>query len=302
MTTTLTQEFQQAPSAWRFMADALRSRPGLVKAGGVPAIVLTWRDWKCGGPELAAISELTGLGAQQPLSILAPHILTFRLNMALLTHPAFPLPLLGALQIRNQLLQHHAVQPGTAYCVSTAVAGQRVLEKGAEVDLHTQVSQDGQVLWESLNTFYYRGRFGPASPPSAGAASPAVRGEETRRWHAPGGSGWRFGGLTGDYNGIHWSRQYARAFGFRRDFHNPPRVLGQCLAHLGQAFGDSGQRLDTWLKGPVYYDADLRLQLQQSPDALCFALSQDQDERPAIVARWRRCGDQERLLEPLACS
>ncbi len=297
MTATWRQEFQHPPSTWRFMTEAFRPRPGLVRAGAVPAIALTWRNWHCRPQDLARIAELTGLDAQAPVCILVPHILTFRLCMALLTHPAFPIPMWSALQIRNQLLQHRPLQVGSAHDVHSAVASQRVLEKGAEVDIHTQLTQDGRTVWESINTFYYRGRFGAAQAPSAAARAPTVQGTQVQCWHAPGGSGWRFGGLTGDYNGIHWSRHYARVFGFKRDFHHPQRVLGQCLAHLAHTLDEPAQRLDTWLKGPVFYDTDLRLLVQPSGDGLCFALSQDHDTREAIVAQWRPATARERLLE-----
>lgn len=296
VTAWIEQHYQQAPSTWEFMRRVFHPRPGWAKAGGVPPIRLSWNNLAWAEPDLAAIAELTGLPAA-PLSILIPHILTFRLNMAMVTHPAFPEPLWGALQIRNRLLQHLPLSLDQQYSASTAVVAQRVLDKGAEVDLHTRLMRDGQVAWESLNTFYYRGRFGLAGTPSAVAAPPSAQGELMHRWHAPSGSGWRFGGLTGDFNGIHWSRRYARVFGFRRDFHHPQRVLGQCLARLVPPSTDGRQRLDIWLKGPVYYDADLQLKVQALNNGMCFSLSQDQDERAAIVATWRAGAEGEQLLD-----
>ena len=45
------------------------------------------------------------------------------------------------------------------------------------------------------------------------------------------------------------------------------------------------QRLDAWLKGPVYYGSDLTLRVAETRDAVTFALQVDGDERPAIVGR-----------------
>lgn len=53
--------------------------------------------------------------------------------------------------------------PGCRHDFETRIAGCRILEKGAEVDLHTTVEVDGRRVWESLNAVYYRGKFGEAS-------------------------------------------------------------------------------------------------------------------------------------------
>jgi hypothetical protein len=93
--------------------------------------------------------------------------------------------------------------------------------------------------------------------------------------------------LTGDYNGIHWSSAYAKAFGFRGAFFHPQRVVGQCLTHLGEWPVAARQRLDVWLRGLVYCGADLRLRCGTDRDGLTFGLYQGGDERPAIVGQWR---------------
>src|SRR6185369_10158497 len=44
--------------------------------------------------------------------VLFPQVVGFRLQMALLTHPAYPLPIWTALQVRNRLVRHVHVDPG----------------------------------------------------------------------------------------------------------------------------------------------------------------------------------------------
>jgi len=217
--------------------------------------------------------------------------------MAVLTHPTFPMPIWGALQIRNHLLQHRPIPADASLELETRVAGQRILEKGAEVDLYTTVRSEDELAWESLTTFYYRGRFGEQGAPSPLARPPEITGEEVARWRARGGSGWRFGDLTGDFNGIHWSSWYARAFGFRRAFHHPQRVLGQCLARLPAIGGTPTQRLDAWLKGPVYYDSEVALRAASGPHGSACALFQNGEDRPAIIARWSAATADSRLID-----
>jgi hypothetical protein len=45
--------------------------------------------------------------------------------MTILTHPVFPVPIWGALQFRNHLLQHRWIATGEALDIETLVAGRR---------------------------------------------------------------------------------------------------------------------------------------------------------------------------------
>jgi hypothetical protein len=45
------------------------------------------------------------------------------------------------------------------------------------------------------------------------------------------------------------------------------------------------QRLDTWLRGPVYYGSEVSLRTRASGGNLSFELSTSDDERPAIIGR-----------------
>ena len=282
----LTVEFDRPPSVVAFMLRALLPSPGLNPARGVPPLRAVWRGFRPKHRELDEFLELTGLRADGGLPLLYPHVVGFRLLMVILTHPAFPMPIWRVLQVRNHLLQHRPIAADGELEFETRVAAQRVLPKGAEVDLHTAVRDRGGVLWESLNTFYYRGRFGPPGEASPLARSPEGAGEVYARWRMPSGTGRRFGGLTGDYNGIHLSSWYARLFGFKGAFLHPQLSLGLCMAHLAGREDPDGQGLDAWLKGPVYYGSAVTLRAAVSESDSVFALLVDEDERPRIVGRW----------------
>jgi hypothetical protein len=298
MSANLEMRFANRPSTTAFMLRAFYPSPGLSQAGGFQPIRASWRQLRVERKHLSLFLRLTGLRADQGLPMLYPHVLGFPLQMVILTHPAHPLPIWNSLQIRNHLIQHQTIAVDAVLDLETRVAGQRILEKGAEVDLYTSVRARGQLVWESLNTFYYRGRFGAPGPASPLAAPPLAADRVLANWHMPAGVGWRFGGLTGDYNGIHWSRWYARRFGFRQAFHHPQLVLGQCVTRLPALDPGKPQRLDAWLKGPVYYSSDVCLRARTELDRTAFALNIEGDERPAILGCWRQAGVDENL--PLA--
>lgn len=296
MSPSLELQFDRRPSTLAFMLRALHPSPGLRKAKAFPPIRASWRRHRVDARHLGAFLRLTGLRADRGLPLLYPHVFSFPLQMVILTHPAQPMAIWNSLQIRNHLQQHRPIPADAQFDVETRVAGQRILEKGAEVDLHTSLRTRDELLWESLNTFYYRDRFGEPGAASPLARPPAAAEQTLAQWRMAAGVGWRFGGLTGDYNGIHWSNWYARRFGFRHAFHHPQLALGQCMARLPGMELAAHQRLDAWLKGPVYYDSEVRLCATLNSDGSTFALMAAGEERPAILGCWRRQGAGDSLL------
>ncbi len=280
-------EFDRQPSALHYMLLAFWPSPGLRQDAPFPVLAARWRKYRTDQLDLDDFCRLSGTRPGESLPLLFPHVIGFRLQMALLTHPAFPVPIWRVLQIRNHLLQHRAIERNAALEFEASVAGHRVLAKGLEVDLHCCVRESDAVAWESVNTFYVRGGIGSGGSTSPLATAPAVDGEEIARWRESAGGALRFGTLTGDYNGIHLWDPYARLFGFKRAFLHPQRVLAQCLARL-PAQPDIPQRFDAWLKGPVYYGSEVSLRMRTSAGDLSFELSTSDDERPAIIGHLSR--------------
>lgn len=298
-------EFARRPSALRYMAGALMPSPGLDAQAGFPNLSARWCGCRAGARELAQFLGATGGasgGLPRYLPLLYPHTIGFRLQMALLTHPAFPLPIWRVLQVRNQLLQHRPIEAGESLDFDTRVQAHRALERGMEVDLRTIALSADLPVWESLNTFYVRGRFGPTGAEPSAAQPPKAPRDVVARWHMGSGERLRFAFLTGDYNGLHLWDAYARRFGFDGAFFHTQRVLGHCLEHLDAPRLDLPQRLDAWLKGPVYYRSDVRLCAHRQARDATFALFSRQEDRPAIVGRFRNVAATAALLPPGAAS
>lgn len=280
------QEFDRPPCALRYMTLAFWPSPGLRPGAPFPSIVMCWRGYRATAREVDRFCYLSGVPAGEDLPFLFPHVIGFRLQMALLTHPAFPVPIWRMLQIRNHLRQHRTIRRDAMLDLEASVSGHRVLEKGLEVDVHCAVTEAGELACESTNTFYARGRFGTPGSASPLSSAPSVDGSESARWRTTRDGALRFGALTGDYNGIHLSNRYARLFGFKRAFLHPQRVLAQCLARLSSMPSAHPRRLDAWLKGPVPYGAQASLRTSRTrAEEVMFALTTDQDERPAIIGR-----------------
>lgn len=297
MTEAIHLEYAETPSALRYMAGALWPKVALYEGVAVPQITAHWRDYRAADRDVADFCALAGVWPSDWIPFLFPHAIGFRLQLALLCHPRFPVPIWRVLQIRNHVLQHRPIPLGAHLDFSSRIVAHRVLDKGLEVDVHTRVTFARDVPWECLNTFYARGSFGPPTEASLFAESPAIESERETRWRMPTGGRWRFGELTGDYNPLHFWTRYARRQGFPGAFIHPQRVLGLCTTHPQAPLADEPQRLDAWLKGPVPYGADVSLRKTGGLGAVNFALTTTHDPRPAIVGRLRYAEPGERLPE-----
>jgi hypothetical protein len=280
-------EFEQRPSVLACHLRAFLPSPGVIGVGSMPRVQARWRRHRVDLRQLAEFLHLTGLRGESGLPMLFPHVASFPLQMAVLTHPRFPVSVWKVLQVRNRLLQHRPIAADAIVDMDTALSGQRILDKGVEFDLHTRVREGHEVAWESVNTFYVRGKFGQRDATAASAFT-LPRGETSAaRWQAPSALGWRFAALTGDYNGIHYWSWYARRLGFRRAFLHPQLVLGQCMARLEMGRTSGPERLDAWLRGPVYQRSEVHLLASRTARRVDFHLIPDDEHRPAIHGCWQ---------------
>lgn len=287
MTQRLVERHERAPSALRFMARAFRRSPDLTAGTNVPRLAAQWSRLRVEPAQLAAFGVATGLPVNDGVPVLYPQVVGFRLQMALLTHPLYPLPIWTALQIRNRLVRHARIEPGETLDLRTQVDGQRVVNKGLEVDLVSRLMRGPQCCWEGRTTFLHRGRFGSPDPVDMRAESPDLSdASQIARWRVPEGGGWAFGKLTGDFNGIHCWDWYARRFGFSGAFAHPQRVAAACMARL-QNLDAEAQTLDLWFKGPVFYGADVMLSAAPGDGELRFGLALQGDTRHALLGHWQ---------------
>ncbi len=285
-------DFGGRPGTLASMLRAAFPSPGLAVAEGLPPLRLEWSGYRVNRRHLQSFLKLTGLRREGLGGFLYPHVFGFPLQLAILTHPRFPVPLWGSLQTRNRLLQHRKPDWNAEWHLAARIADHRIMEKGLEVDLYTSIRTGRIITWESLNTYYFRGRHGTPEGEFAVPPAPEIENGILAQWSMPAGTGWRFAGLTGDYNPIHLSRRMARRLGFERALHHTQQVLGQCFSHLPPMDCEPGLAMDTWLKGPVYAGSDVVLRGFAGAGTAAFSVGMTDEPRPGIIASLRPSGEE----------
>ncbi len=286
MTREFVERHRKTPSALAFMPRAFLPSPGLPPGAALPRITQRWDGLHIDAGHLKAFCRATGLPEHGYAPIIYPHVIGFRLQMALLTHRAFPLPVWIALQIRNRLVQHRHLRVGERFDLETHIGTNRIVDKGTEIDLVSRLMHETNCCWESEVTYFFRGRFGSPADVSSAAAPDLAHAPVVDRFTIPSDGGWNFGVLTGDYNGIHWSNWYARRFGFRAAFPHPQRVAGICLGRL-EGPQSEAQTLQIWIKGPLFYGSAVALSAATEPGGTRFGVCLESDHRFALSGQWR---------------
>ncbi|MDH4248247.1 MAG: hypothetical protein OEW39_10560 [Deltaproteobacteria bacterium] len=288
--------FSARPGVLRSILNTTLPKRRWDPARGFPHFQATWEEHRAGSFGLRTFLELTGLRLQdENLPSLYFHVLGFPLQFAVLTHWAYPIYTWRVRQVRNHLLLHRPLRVGTPVRMTSRVTDWRILDRRQEVDFYSRVDDEAGLVWESLNSYYNPARGDRIHSPSPLAASPLPPEALVERWRLPVGGGLRFGRLTGDFNGVHWWRLYARLLGSPFTFFHMQRVLGFCLARLPELPPGQPQRLDAWLKGPLPYGRDVGLYAAPNAEDGRFALRLEGDPRAAVVG-WLRTVPKESSL------
>jgi hypothetical protein len=204
--------------------------------------------------------------------------------MPILGHKEFPLLYVRMMQIRNHIIQHRPLERTDIMDINCRILTQRRAAKGIELDVLSIISVDEKPVWENLNTYFFSGRFGnPDEPSPLSEMLPLPEKHQEHIFSISSKGGFRFGLLSGDYNGIHYYSRYARLMGFERSFAQSYMSLTKCLMHIPEFESKNQLKLDAMYKGPVYYDRQLTMKNSKINNGFRFDLYCEGNDRPSVV-------------------
>ncbi|SFP11986.1 Acyl dehydratase [Geodermatophilus dictyosporus] len=254
MTTTV---LDAAPNLAALYARAAVTARG--RGGELPDTHLARHGVGVDRDHLAGYARVCGLPLDDVLPATYPHVLSFPLQMALMSDRSFPLALPGIVHVRNRV---EVLAPvGAAAPLDVEVWAERLAphRAGATVDLLASVRAGGREVWRSRSTYLSRGG---RAPEGAEPADLDLEVDEPARptatWRVPDDTGRRYARVSGDVNPIHLSGLTAKAFGFKHAIAHgmwtKARVLGALAGRLPEAFA-----YDVQFRRPLYLPSTVQL-------------------------------------------
>jgi len=215
---------------------------------------------------LAAYNTVCGFRLSDELPATYPHMLAFPLQMALMTEPGFPFPLLGMVHVANRITQHRALRVSEPLAVRVRAENLRPHEKGRQFDVVSEAQVGDETVWTDVSTYLRRGPGSGSSrrdqlvPPTPDAI-----------WRIPGDIGRRYAEVSGDRNPIHLHALTARLFGFPAAIAHGMWTKAHALAafegRLPEAF-----TVDVKFKQPVLLPAKAGFTSWATPEGWAFEL------------------------------
>jgi len=278
------QSFHDDPSALGTLLKAFASRKSVFTAKEeVPLIRIERKGVRIREGHVAAFNEICGLPPSPDLNILYPFTLVYPYIMRILCRKDMPFSLFRVLNTVNNITMYKPLHAGDTVDVVCHNSDMRITERGIETDITSEIISKGIRIWDNVTTYLLRGKFRDVVDPSPFLSPEPLKGAPvTAQWYLPVKDRFRFARISGDTNGIHYWKIYARMFGFERDFSQPIRITARCAAELPLPEGAAPVKMIFFLKGPVYYGRLLELRSGRSGNGHRFDLYCEGNERPCI--------------------
>jgi acyl dehydratase len=248
---------ESAPSMPALFAKAAVTARG--RGGDLPDTRLARTGVRVEAADLAAYDRVCRFPLADTLPPTYPHMLTFPLQLALMSDRSFPLALPGLVHVRNRADVLRPVRADEA--LDLEVWAERFVRhrSGATVDLCASVGAGGAEVWRSRSTYLARGAKAPEGAPQSDldlTVGDLPRTAAT--WRVPVDAGRRYARVSGDVNPIHLSGLTAKAFGFKRAIAHGMWVKARALAALSGRLPEA-MAVDVVFKKPLFLPSTVTL-------------------------------------------
>ena len=226
----------------------------------LPDVEVTRAGVRVDVADLVAYSRVCGFTVDGTLPPTYPHLLAFPLQMVVMSGDGFPLPLLGAVHVENTITATRPVWADEVLEVSVRAADLRPHRRGRQVDLVSEASVAGELVWRGVSTYLSRGTEHPdavaSEPPSLAPLDGVTSGP---LWRLGEGTGRAYASVSGDWNPIHVHAFTARPLGFPTAIAHGMYSYARVLASLGPKLPQEGLTSSVWFRKPVRLPSTLRL-------------------------------------------
>ncbi|MFB9927484.1 MaoC/PaaZ C-terminal domain-containing protein [Amycolatopsis halotolerans] len=269
------REVTSAPSLATLYPKALLRRGG---GSTLPSTELVRPEVVVDPAHVAAYNEVCGFRFSDELPATYPHMLVFGLQMALMTEPGFPFPLLGLVHVENRITQHRPLLLGETFRVSVRAENLRPHEKGTQFDMVSEVQSGADTVWSEVSTYLRRTGSGSGS---SGPRTQLTPPKPSALWHVPGDIGRRYAEVSGDRNPIHLHPLTARLFGFPKAIAHGMWTKAHALASFEGRLPDA-YSVAVRFKQPVLLPGRAAFTTWQTDDGWAFELWHARKPKPHL--------------------
>jgi acyl dehydratase len=255
-------ELESPPNMAALFARAALTARG--RGGDLPGTRLARTGVAVDPGNLADYARVCRFPLTDALPATYPHLLTFPLQMALMSDRAFPLALPGLVHVRNRIDQLRPIAAAETLDLEVWAERFATHRSGATVDLLASVTAGGEEVWRGRSTYLARGAKAPTGAPDSDVT--VTVGELERAaatWRIPDDAGRRYAKVSGDVNPIHLSGLTAKAFGFKRAIAHGMWVKARVLAALANRLPDAFT-VDVGFRKPLFLPSTVTLSTAQA--------------------------------------
>lgn len=279
-------ELESVPSSLSLYMRALFARKAMPVPEEARELARVTLSRVCPEQEpLDAYRAVCGFPAGDHLPATYPFVLAAPLHLALLVSDEFPFPVMGIVHVENEITQYRRIRQGELLDIECSLHGPRLVAKGLEFDLLTNVYVDGELLWSCVSTLLRRGRHGNKGQKvhrksrKVGNFVP----ENLLDWQVPGDTGRRYAGVSGDRNPIHLSALTAKLFGFPRAIAHGMWTKAHCLAAVDHLLPEGAFKVSVAFKLPVFLPASVQFQYRATGECIEFVVKDCNGKKPHLA-------------------
>lgn len=228
-----------------------------------------------------AYARVCGFPAKDVVPLPYPHLLVFAQQMAIMSDPAFPAPAIGTVHLENSITQHRPVAIGETLEVAARVGAPVPHAKGTVYEFVTEVSSDGELVWEETSAYLRRGRGTDGASYGTSLPDAPAGGVE---WRLPADLGRSYASVSGDANPIHLYPLTAKVLGFPRQIAHGMWTMARCVAALENRLPDA-VRVDVAFKTPVLLPGTVAFGFSPVDAGLAFTLTDPRSGKPHVLGR-----------------
>lgn len=257
-------------------------RPGASQ--GLPDVSLQVASHTQDVARLADYNRVCGFSLRDHVPATWLHVLTFPLQVALMSERSFPFSLAGLVHVSNRMTLHRPVTVDEKLRVTVWAENLQPHKRGVTFDMCGRVDVGGDTVWTGVSNYLASGqKIAGDPPPTQRLKQPEA--EPSQLWRLPANLGRQYAAVSGDVNPIHLNPVTARLFGFPRPIIHGMWTHARALAAFGGSLPDAYDVHVSFTK-PILLPGKARF----ATDGQRFAVLNSDASKPYLVGEVASAG------------